>query len=124
MTKTDTNYYGPGRSFLILFLLFICLQSCRGYKDPITLDQAQSDRLDFVKVTRNNGDEQVFEIIEFSNDTYYGVYTESGEKIRVPLDKDDIQEVRQKNKKSSGFFSIVGILVGAGCVTLIALMFG
>jgi hypothetical protein len=103
--------------------LFFILQACKGYKDPISLEAAQRDRLDYVKVTLNNGDERVFELIEYRDGSYYGVTKEDGEQVRIELDQNEVQEVKQKDKKSSSFVRIMGVLVGIGGVALLVLMF-
>ena len=111
------------KRFFLLFFAMMLFHNCKGYKEPITLEQAQADRLDYVKVTLNNGDSQVFELIEYNNGAYVGVHKENGEQIRTELDTTEVVEVRQKNKKSSWFSSFIGVLLGAGSAALVVLMF-
>lgn len=111
--------------FLGLFLVFMLLQSCNVYKKSTNLDEAsQVDQKGFVKVTLVNGDEYIYESIELKEDTYYGVKTVGGEKTKTVLLKEDVLKVERQNKKSSGFFSVTGIAIGAASIVLGILMFG
>jgi hypothetical protein len=38
--------------------------------------------------------------------------------------KEDVLKVERQNKKSSGFFSVTGIVIGAASIVLGILMFG
>lgn len=110
---------------LALFLVIILPQSCSTYKKSTNLDEAsKADQNGFVKVTTQNGDEFIFEAIEFKDDTYYGVKTVNGEKTKTVLLKEDVLKVERQNKKSSGFFSGTGIVIGAASIVLGILMFG
>lgn len=111
--------------FLGLFLVFMLLQSCNVYKKSTNLEEAsQVAQKGFVKVTLVNGDEYIYESIELKYDTYYGVKTVDGEKIKTVLLKEDVLKVERQNKKSSGFFSVTGIVIGAASIVLGILMFG
>src|SRR4030066_224803 len=111
--------------FLGLFLVFMLLQSCNVYKKSTNLEEAsQVDQKGFVKVTLVNGDEYIYESIELKEDTYYGVKTVDGEKTKTVLLKEDVLKVERQNKKSSGFFSVTGIAIGAASIVLGILMFG
>ncbi len=110
-------------SFLILF--FLLFQSCKVYRNLTTLEQATtSNEKGYIIITMVNGDEYKYENIEVIDGNYYGVYTEKSEKITTLLAKDEIKEVKRYNKKSSGFFNILGITVGIGSVFLALSMFG
>lgn len=111
--------------FLGLFLVFMLLQSCNVYKKSTNLEEAsQVAQKGFVKVTLVNGDEYIYESIELKDDTYYGVKMVDGEKIKTVLLKEDVLKVERQNKKSSGFFSVTGIVIGAASIVLGILMFG
>lgn len=111
--------------FLGLFLVFMLLQSCNVYKKSTNLEEAsQVAQKGFVKVTLVNGDEYIYESIELKDDTYYGIKTLDGEKIKTVLLKEDVLKVERQNKKSSGFFSVTGIVIGAASIVLGILMFG
>ena len=111
------------RKILGFLLVFLLLQSCKVYEKSTNLEQAsQSEEKGFVKVTMVNGDEYIYEAIEFSENTYYGVKTVNGEIMKTVLLKEAVLKVEKQNKKSSGFFGIVGITIGVASVILAALM--
>jgi len=111
------------RKILGFLLVFMLLQSCKVYQKSTNLEQAsQSEEKGFVKVTMVNGDEYIYEAIEFSENTYYGVKTVNGEIMKTVLLKEAVLKVEKQNKKSSGFFGFVGITIGVASVILAALM--
>lgn len=111
--------------FLGLFLVLLLLQSCSAYKKSTNLEEAsQVEQKGYVKVTMQNGDEFIYESIEFANGNYYGVKTVDGEIIKTVLLKENVMKVERQNKKSSGFFSLTGIVIGAASIVLGILMFG
>jgi hypothetical protein len=111
------------RKILGFLLVFLLLQSCKVYQKSTNLEQAsQSEEKGFVKVTMVNGDEYIYEAIEFSENTYYGVKTVNGEIMKTVLLKEAVLKVEKQNKKSSGFFGFVGITIGVASVILAALM--
>lgn len=108
-----------------LLLVLMLLQSCKVYQKSTNLEQAsQSEEKGFVKVTMANGDEYIYESIELKENNYYGVKTVNGEIIKTMLLKEDVLKVERQNKKSSGFFSVTGIVIGAASIVLGILMFG
>lgn len=108
-----------------LLLVLMLLQSCSTYKKSTNLEQAsQSEEKGYVKVTMANGDEYIYESIEFKENNYYGVKTVNGEITKTALLKEDVLKVERQNKKSSGFFSVTGIVIGAASIVLGILMFG
>ena len=107
-----------------LFMLML-LQSCKVYQKSTNLEQAsQSEEKGYVKVTMANGDEYIYESIELKENNYYGVKTVNGEITKTALLKEDVLKVERQNKKSSGFFSVTGIVIGAASIVLGILMFG
>ncbi|HEY9222470.1 MAG TPA: hypothetical protein VIO43_12955 [Lutibacter sp.] len=110
---------------LALLLVLMLGQSCKVYQKPTNLEQAsQSEEKGFVKVTMANGDEYIYETIELKENNYYGVKTVNGEIMKTALLKEDVLKVERQNKKSSGFFSVTGIVIGAASIALGILMFG
>lgn len=108
-----------------LLLVLMLLQSCSTYKKSTNLEQAsQSEEKGYVKVTMANGDEYIYESVEFKENNYYGVKTVNGEITKTALLKEDVLKVERQNKKSSGFFSVTGIVIGAASIVLGILMFG
>lgn len=108
-----------------LFLVLMLLQSCNVYKKSTNLEEAsKADQNGYVKVTMVNGDEYIYEAIEIKELTYYGIKTVDGEKNKTVLLKEEVLKVERQNKKSSGFFSVTGIVIGAASIVLGILMFG
>lgn len=105
-----------------LLLALILIQSCKAYKSPTSLEQAaKTEEKGYMKVTVVNGDEYIYENIEFSADTYYGVKTVNGEKVKTMLLKEEVMKVERKNKTASG---LIGITIGVASAILVVLMFG
>ena len=46
----------------------------------------------------------------------------NGEKVTTMLKKEDVLKVERQNKKSSGFFGLIGITIGVASVILAVLM--
>jgi|OpeIllAssembly_1097287.scaffolds.fasta_scaffold35618_2 hypothetical protein len=108
-----------------LLLVLMLFQSCSTYKKSTNLEQAsQSEEKGYVKVTMANGDEYIYESIELKENNYYGVKTVNGEITKTALLKEDVLKVERQNKKSSGFFSVTGVVIGAASIVLGILMFG
>lgn len=117
----NKNFY----KILGLLLVLILLQSCSTYKKSTSLEQAsQSEEKGYLKVTMANGDEYIYESVEFKENNYYGLKTVNGEITKTALLKEDVLKVERQNKKSSGFFSVTGIVIGAASIVLGILMFG
>lgn len=113
------------RKILGLLLVLLMLQSCKVYQKSTSLEQAaQEEGKGFVKVTMVNGDEYIYETIEYKENTYYGVKTVNGEITKTALLKETVLKVERQNKKSSGLFGLVGITIGVASVILAVLMFG
>ncbi|MFA5296951.1 MAG: hypothetical protein WC389_01945 [Lutibacter sp.] len=115
------NFY----KILAILLVFMLFQSCKSYQKATNLEQAsKANEKGYVKVTMLNGDEYIYETIDFIENTYYGVKTVNGEKVMTTLLKDDVLKVERQNKNSSGFFGIIGITIGVASIILGILMFG
>ena len=125
MTMLKKSFNKNFLKFLGVFLVLMLLQSCNVYKKSTNLEEAsKADQKGYVKVTLANGDEYLYEAIEFKDNTYYGVKTVDGEITKTALLKEDVLKVERQNKKSSGLFSLTGILIGAASIVLAILMFG
>lgn len=108
-----------------LILVLITLQGCNVYKKSTNLEQAsQADEKGILKVTMANGDEYIYEAIEFVEGTYYGIKTVNNEKVKTILLMENVLKVERQNKNSSGFFSLTGITIGVASIVLGILMFG
>ena len=109
----------PLYRILALLMVFMLFQGCKSYKEATSLEQASKvDEKEYVKVTMVNGDEYVYEAIDYSENTYYGVKTVNGEKVKTILLKDDVLKVERQNEKSSNFFGTVGIAIGIVSIIL------
>ncbi|MDP3360448.1 MAG: hypothetical protein Q8S41_13985 [Lutibacter sp.] len=108
-----------------LFLILMLLQSCSTYKKSTNLEEAsRAEQEGVVKVTLANGDEYIYDSIEFKENTYYGIKNIEGGKTQTMLLKEDVMKVERQNKKSSGFLGITGITIGIASIILVILMFG
>ena len=125
MTILKKSFHINFHKILMIFLVFMLFQSCKSYQKATNLEQAsKADEKGYVKVTMVNGDEYIYETIEFSENTYYGIKTVNGEKVKTTLLKEDVLKVERKNKSSSSFFGIIGITIGVASIVLAILMFG
>ena len=110
---------------IAVFLVLMQLQSCSIYKKSTTLEQAaQVEQKGFVKVIMVNGDAFIFDALEQTENTFYGIKTENGEIIKTALLQENVLKVERQNKKSSGFFSVTGITVVLVSALLGIFMFG
>lgn len=108
-----------------LFLVLMLLQGCKAYQNSTNLEQAsQGEQNGYFKVTMQNGDEFIYESIEFANGNYYGIKTVNGENVKTTILNKDVLKVERRNKNSSGFFGVVGIAIGVASIILAVLMFG
>ena len=107
--------------FLTVLLLF---QSCVVYhKTPTTLEKAAQEQIK-TKVTNTNGDIFKYKYITFEEGQFYGVHEpeERGEFVKVPLESEDIINVRTKNKSASSWVTILVITVSALAIVAISLL--
>ncbi len=104
-----------------LLLSLILIQGCKAYKSPTDLAQAaKTEEKGYLKVTMVNGDEYIYENIEYSGNIYYGVKTVDSEKTRTVLLKEDVLKVERRNKSGIG---VLGVVIGLGSVIMAILMF-
>jgi len=105
--------FAPKNSYLKLFqicLLFMLLQGCKLYQNPISIDEAvKTEEKGIVKVTMMNGDEYVYESIEVSDNKYYGVYLVDNQKMKEALNIERIKDVQKQNRKSSKGNNMLGL---------------
>ena len=102
--------------------MLMLVQSCKLYQKSTNLEQAaKTEEKEVVKVTLVNGDEYIYENIEFIGDTYYGVKMVNAEKVKTVLLKEDVLKVERKNRKSS--FSVLGMAIGLASVMMAVFMF-
>jgi hypothetical protein len=73
-----------------------------------------------IKITKQNGDQFLYENIEILDGQYYGVYVENEEEIKIPLEEAEIKSVQIQSEKASliskilGISAVVGALIFAG----------
>ena len=108
---------------LSIFLLLILSQSCKIYNNPVSFEQAVNNEEDkIVKITMNDGNEFVYESLEMNDGLYYGIQNNGVEKVKTPLDKNEIQSVQLRKKNSSKGTNALGIGVGILSIIVGALM--
>ena len=107
--------------FLCVLLLF---QSCVVYhKTPTTLEKASQERIK-TKITNIEGETFKYKYITFEEGQFYGVHEpeERGEFVKVPLESEDIINVRTKNKSASSWVTILVITVPALAIVALAVI--
>ena len=106
-------------SFLILF------QSCvTVYKsESLTLNEANNIHIK-TKVITKSGEKLKFKNIEFKNGIYYGVKKKKRQTIMIPLNQDDISEIKIKNRALSTVVNIPLVFVYILTVGVIGLAIG
>ena len=88
-------------SFLIL------LQGCTLYKSmPVNLDKAFRTK-GKVKVVTKSNERLKFKRIDQENGSYYGVKKKKGEIVKISLNKEQIKEVRVKDKTASTILTVI-----------------
>jgi len=100
------------RTIALIFSGLLLFQSCVIYrKTPTTLEKAAQEQVK-TKVTNTNGEIFKYKFISYENGIYYGNVEEDwGEFKKVPLDSEDILNVRTKNKTASTLVTIVAITI-------------
>lgn len=87
-------------------------QSCVVYhKTPTTLEKASQEQIK-TKVTNTDGAISKYKFISFEDGIYYGNLEEDwGEYKKIPLVREEIMNVRMKNKTASTLVTIVAIAI-------------
>ena len=107
--------------FLTTLMLF---QSCVVYhKTPTTLEKASQERIK-TKITNKEGETFKYKYITFEEGQFYGVHEpeEFGEFVKVPLESEDIINVRTKNKSASTWVTILVVTVPALAIVALAVI--
>lgn len=107
-------------SAIIVSLFFM---SCNSYKKPVSLTEASEDaKKGYVKVTYQNGDQDVFEKLEVENGTVYGINSKKNKTPKTELKEEDIIQVEKQNKGAATRNTIFGVLLAGLGVYLITTM--
>jgi len=115
---------GRLKATTLLLTTLILFQSCVVYhKTPTTLEKASQERIK-IKITNKEGETFKYKYITFEEGQFYGVHEpeEFGEFVKVPLDSEDIINVRTKNKSASTWVTILVITVPALAIVAIAVI--
>ena len=126
MNNLKVLIYNIHKIFIILFISFCLLQSCKVYQDPISLNEAVNNTAKgYYKVTMNNGDEFIYERIELNSDNnFIGFLVKDKMPVETVLKSEEIKTIQKQNKNSSSFSNALGIGIGAGSIALAILMSG
>jgi hypothetical protein len=105
----------------LFFSVLILFQGCTVYKTtPITMEQAV-DKEQKVKILTKNNNKLKFKRIEVENGKYYGVRKVDGRMVRLLLDMDSVESIREKDKTLSTILTVaipVVIIAGAAFLTI------
>ncbi|MEJ2585765.1 MAG: hypothetical protein P8Z38_12280 [Robiginitalea sp.] len=95
-----------------LLSILLLAQSCSIYhKTPTTLENASQERVK-TKVTNIDGAVSRYKFISYEAGVYYGNVEEDwGVYKKVPLESEDIIQVRTKNKTASTLVTMVAITI-------------
>lgn len=105
--------------YALLFSLLILFQGCTVYqKAGITLDEAYQAN-DKVRVETTVGEKLKFKYIDFDDGVYYGIKNKKGEIIKLPLDSNNIDRVKIKDRTGSTILTIALPIVIIGIVVLL-----
>ena len=111
--KTLKIYFKPV-SYLLTFL--ILLQGCTVYKIQSSLDEAVVTK-DKVKLVTKQNETQKYLYITTFNDEFYGVKMVNNQLTKTPVQKENIEIIRTKDKGTSTLLSL--LVVGAGGFALL-----
>ena len=101
----------------LFFSVLILFQGCTVYKNQnISLDQAAATKDKVKIVTKNNQTVKYLNIIKI-NQEYFGFKKVNGDLSKIPIQKEDIEMVRIKDKPMS---AVVGILTFLGGLIVVA----
>ena len=100
MKATNIKWIAIALSALLVF------QSCSVYKSsPISLSEAVEFNAK-VKVKSTEGVNHVLDRIKFTDGKYLGEMQNKGRKVIVPLNEDNVESIRPKNKTLSTVINI------------------
>jgi hypothetical protein len=106
--KTTTRHLKVVALFFSVLILF---QGCTVYKNQnISLDQAAATKDKVKIVTKNNQTVKYLNITKI-NQEYFGFKKVNGDLTKIPIQKEDIEIVRIKDKPMS---AVVGVLTFLG----------
>lgn len=106
---------------LIIGLFFM---SCSAYKKPVSLNEAANgSEQGYVKVTYQNGDQDVFEKLEKNDGVVYGINSKKDDTPKTELKPDEVTQVEQEKGKASSKNTVLGIAFVVIVAGLLALMF-
>lgn len=106
---------------LFVSLFFI---SCNSYYLPVSLNEASQDpEMGFVKVTYQDGQQDVFQRLETENGIVYGINSKKNKTPKTELKEENIIQVEKQNKEISSRNTIFGVLVTVFSLYLITTMF-
>lgn len=109
---------------LLTFIVGLFFMSCNSYKKPVSLSDASQDtKKGYVKVTFQNGDQDVFEKLEVENGVVYGINSKLNNTPKTELKEEDVIQVEKQNKGASTRNTIFGVLLAGLGVYLITTMF-
>lgn len=98
--------------FSILLSLICLVESCTIYRStPATIEKAVSDDTK-VKIYTKNGSVYKLNKIVLKDGQYYGVKHINGQTITQPLDMNNIEIIKVKNKGTSTFLTIASCITG------------
>ncbi|MDH3323300.1 MAG: hypothetical protein OEM04_09935 [Flavobacteriaceae bacterium] len=101
----------------LFFSVLILFQGCTVYKNQnISLDQAAAAKDKVKIVTKNNQTVKYLNITKI-NQEYFGFKKVHGDLTKIPIQKEDIEMVRIKDKPMS---AVVGILTFLGGLIVVA----
>ena len=120
--KTTTRHLKVVALFFSVLILF---QGCVTiYKSqPLTLEEVK-DRHIKTKVITKSGETLKFKNISFENGTYYGANKKKRQTIKIPLNQEDISEIKIKNGALSTVVNIPLVFVYIFTVSAIGLAIG
>lgn len=99
----------------LLLIAFILFQGCTAYKSAnVTLEDACKSQ---TKVKIKTNDNQTLKYLNITqiHQEYFGVKKVNGDLTNIPIQKDDIESVRIKDKTMS---AIGGVLTGLGALVV------
>ncbi len=91
----------------LILTILIFFQSCiTVYKsESLTLKEANNINIK-TKVITKSGEKLKFKNIEFENGIYYGIKKKKRQTIKMPLNQEDLSEIKIKNRALSAVVNI------------------